>query len=106
MRGGLSRSYVRTYAEQLGIDPGFRTGRVHFDMGDISENWYFGSGDADSVTLNTEDVSNRGVFDELTEDTGLDNAFDLNEEFESAEDGFPPPGADEFPPDFEDETPF
>ncbi len=67
--------YLEIWVNDFQQDEDFRLGRIHFDMGEIDEDYY----NPELNVFDTEDRFNKTVFDELEEDTGLDGAFDLNE---------------------------
>lgn len=67
--------YLEIWVNDFQQNEDFRLGRIHFDMGEIDEDYF----NPELNTFDTEDRFNKTVFDELEEDTGLDGAFDINE---------------------------
>jgi cell surface protein SprA len=68
--------YLEIWVNDFQQDEDFRLGRIHFDMGDIDEDFF----NPELNVFDTEDRFNKTIFDELEEDTGLDGAFDVNED--------------------------
>ena len=67
--------YLEIWINDFQQDADTRVGRLHFDMGDIDEDFF----NPELDILDTEDRINRGVFDELEEDTGLDGVYSSGE---------------------------
>ncbi|MDP6797310.1 MAG: cell surface protein SprA [Candidatus Krumholzibacteria bacterium] len=80
--------YLEIWVNDFQQDSTLRYGTLHFDMGDLSEDFF----EPEKNEFNTEDRINRGTFDEIDEDTGLDGSYD------SSEEGMESPWADENDP--------
>ena len=67
--------YIEIWVNDFQQEERYRVGRMHFDLGDIDEDYY----NPELNLFDTEDRFNRGVFDEVDEDTGLDGLYDTGE---------------------------
>lgn len=71
--------FVELWLNDGEIDPAFRTGRLHIDFGEISEDGYWPGGEVG--TEQDEDANNNGLFEQVSpdEDTGLGGITDALE---------------------------
>ncbi|MCB9513249.1 MAG: cell surface protein SprA [Candidatus Krumholzibacteriia bacterium] len=93
--------YLEVWVNDFQQQQLFRTGRLHFDMGAINEDYW----NPELNEYDTEDREGIGVFVQGEEDTGLDGVFDMDEppDPDNPYGGAADPAGDDYAPEQQDE---